>query len=212
MLVPAGMIARVRTLCRALLRYWNKESRVALLSSPLDNIPEDQWQVPQKLAPLFDQNESGERFWTHLQELDDALDLDSRFDPDVGELMHLGLVFLCCHEFAHVLFRHFEFLQEVTKTKPDQVDRVRRGMELQADSFAGTWATTILLAQVGADADAESVARGFLRQSYVVTAIMGLFDAQKKFVGHYNRGDYNHPLIRREVFGLACKKEISLKG
>ncbi len=211
-LLPAGLVGRLRTLCRTLLRYWNKEKRVLLGNSPLDRIPEDRWQVPPKLAPLFDRNESSEQFWKHLQELDDSLDLDTRFDSDVGELLHLGLVFLLCHEFAHVLFRHFEFLVAIKNTKPQEVDRIRRGLELQADSFAGTWATTIFLAQVGPDSDTESLARGFLRQSYVVTVIMALFDAQKKFVGLYDQGDYNHPLIRREVFAHACRNEVSLRG
>ncbi len=212
MLVPAGLVARLRTFCRMLLRFWDKEKHVLFASSPLDKIPEDQWQVPPKLVPLFEQRESGEEFWKHLQELDDSLELDPGFDPDVAELMHLGLVFLMCHEFAHVFFRHFEFLQTVKQTRPNEVDRTRRGMELHADSFAGTWATTIFMAQIGNRGDSKSVARGILQQSYIVTVIMALFDAQKKFVGFYDRGDYNHPMIRREVFAEACQNEVSSEG
>jgi hypothetical protein len=211
-LVPAGLIGRLRTFCRTLLRFWDKEKHVMMASSPLDKIPEDQWQIPPMLVPLFGQSESGDEFWKHLQELDESLDTDPRFDPDVAELLHLGLVFLMCHEFAHVFFRHFEFLQELRQTKPSDVDRMRRGMELHADSFAGTWATTIFWAQLGNESDIKSVARGILRQSYIVTVIMALFDAQKKFVGLYDRGDYNHPMIRREVFADACRNQVSWEG
>lgn len=211
-LVPAGLIGRLRTLCRTLLRFWNKESHVRLMNSPMDKIAEDQWQVPPKLAPLFDSRETGDSFWQHLQELDDSLDLDPRFDPDIPELLHLGLVFLLCHEFAHVLFRHFDFLAAIRQTKPDDAPRIRRGLELHADSFSGTWATTIFFAQLGRDADMDSLARGFLRQSYVVSLILAIFDAQKKFLGFYDNGDYNHPIIRREVFADACRNEAGSRG
>lgn len=211
-IVPAGLIGRVRTLCRALLQYWNKETHIKLISSPLDKICEDQWQVPPRLAPLFDHEASGEEFWTGLQELDASLDLDPAFETDVSELMHLGLVFLLSHEFAHIFFRHFDYARHIKQTRPELLPRIRRGLELHADFFAGTWATTIFLAQAGEDADNESLARGFLRQSYAVTAILSMFDAHKKFVGFYDEGDYNHPLIRREVFSYALRKEVSLQG
>lgn len=210
--VPAGLIGRIRALCRALLRYWNKETHISLISSPLDKIPEDQWEVPPRLRPLFDDKLSGQEFWTGLQELDASLDLDPAFEPDVLELMHLGLVFLLAHEFAHVSFRHFDFVKQIRQTQPAQLARIRRGLELHADSFAGTWATAIFLGQISGETDRGSLARGFMRQSYAVTVIMSMFDAHKKFVGFYDEGDYNHPLIRREVCACAMRNQVSLRG
>lgn len=200
-LVPCGLVGRLRTLSRLLLRYWNRGSDAAFANSPLDEIPPEAWEVPPALSPLFDPKETGEPFWQHLQTLDATLDVD--LDPltavDVGELMHLGLVFLLFHEWAHVRFRHFAFLEHVSQADPDQINLVRRGLELHADYISGNWAAMLFLHQVGPDVGAETLFRGFMRQSYVWTLLMGIFDSHKKFVGIYQHGDYNHPLIRLEI-------------
>lgn len=69
-------------------------------------------------------------FWRKLTDLDDSIGARPDFEWDVQELVHLSLVFVLAHEFAHILHGHLDLLDDLKSKKlPISQDRLRRGIE-----------------------------------------------------------------------------------
>ncbi|MBI4277568.1 MAG: hypothetical protein HY660_03845 [Armatimonadetes bacterium] len=213
LLVPLGMPARTRVLARLLLRYWGRERGVRVIRSALDDVPGDADAVPPLLKPVFLEDFEPDTFWERLRELDASIDTDPRTEPDVLELVHLALVYLLSHEFTHVLHGHFDLLERVRSGEVDLTrDDVRRGIELDADDGAAALSMLILKDDVdravAAGQRGQSQAVGWLRLSYVVTMLFAITDAHRKFLGAYERGAYNHPMVRCEFFLEAAGRSL----
>jgi len=206
-LVPLGMPARARVLVRLLLRYWGRESRILVTQSSLDNLPGGGKAVPKLLHPIFSDDQDFENYWEAIYELDNVVEADQRTESDVRELVHLSLVYLISHEFTHVLHGHFDMPQ---RPRSENIglsqDEILRGLELDADDGATAMAMKVIQEGVELHTSAgrqEDITLGWLRLSYVATMLFGIFDAQRKYLGAYDEGQYNHPLVRREIFSGA---------
>jgi hypothetical protein len=205
--VPLGLVARLRVLSKLLLRYWGKESRILLNSSPLDKIDENCWKVPDKLRPLFCSYDSDDQFWRDLMALEDILELSNDFAPDVLELLHLALVHAIGHEVAHFWQRHFD-LQALHLTDKDlarwgfSLKDLNKAIELHADAAAGQLSQSIFLSQAkiayGGNAR-DNCIRGFLRFGYAFSLLYSLYEPQRKYLYAYDNDRYSHPFVRRDV-------------
>lgn len=216
--VPLGAITRIHILARLLLQYWNKSKYINIINSPLDDIPEEKWFIPEKLRPLFGEYSPSDTqaFWRDLEQLNSEIELPSGFDTDVAELLHLGVVHLVAHEFAHFWLKHFELLQadlsveELRKFGMSQIE-LEKGVELHADALAGKLSMLILCSQVknafGGD-DGNAFARGFLRLSYVITLLFSLYDPRRKYLRAYDQDRYIHPLVRRHLVIESANHEL----
>ncbi len=218
-IVPLGVIARLRVLTRMLLEYWDQEKKVVILNSPLDKIAPDNWHIPSRMIPLFGQNmdQDDEKFWTGLAELDAMLSPAPESAQDVLELQHLALVHLIAHEFTHAWERHLSILKSNmsdVSLAPYDLHRkdLEKCIELHADIMAVELSTRILELQVhGADSDADvSLVRGFLRMGYMVTMLYSLYDPERKYLYAYDKDRYTHPLVRREMSIDFIRKIVSL--
>lgn len=212
-LVPLGMPARLRVLARILLRYWGRESRALILRSSLDQIPDDGKAVPRLLRPIFMDNLDFENYWEEIYELDSTIEIDPKTENDVYELVYLSLVYLISHEFTHVLHGHFDLRESAQKDKLglSQTELIR-GLELDADDGAAALSMKILLEGIDSaigDGQWANHALGWLRLSYVATMLFGIFDTHRKFLGAYDTGEYNHPVVRREIFALGMMRSFN---
>lgn len=211
--VPMGVPARLRVLARLLLRFWGKESRVQVVRSVFDNIPNEKDSVPPQLRPVFLEELTPDLYWDELNKLDESIEIDDIFENDVRELVHLGLVFMASHEFSHVLHGHFDLLSR-KRTEDLGIDRseLRKGMEVDADAGASAIAMRILMKDVERAAKSQSdvsIERGWLRLAYVVTLVFAITDSHRKFAYAYQQTDYNHPMVRCELFFSSAAKSIS---
>ncbi|MEO6731647.1 MAG: hypothetical protein ABIN01_10555 [Ferruginibacter sp.] len=220
--IPLGVIARIRVLARLLLKYWNASYNIGILNSPLDNIPENSWVIPEKLKPLLGSYLPGEekKFWQDINELDKSIGLPEAYDNDVSELLHLALVHLASHEFAHFWQKHFELLKlGLTPKQLKKYDltqlKIEKGVELHADNVAGQLSMDILLTQVMISYpsnDYDAYSRGFLRLSYITTLIFSLYDPRRKYLLAYDRNLYTHPLVRRHLIFQASDDRLKERG
>jgi hypothetical protein len=203
-LVPVGMPARVRSLARLLLRHWGQESKVMLLRSLRDNIFDQDKTIPPLLQPIMLIDPEYDNFWDQLADLEKAAALDARFEPDLLELVHLALLYLVSHEISHVLNGHFA-LNERAKNEDLGLtpQEIRRGIELDADDNAAAVTMYIMhhdIAEARKAGRDEHYATGWLRLGYVVTLLFGMYDAQRKYLFAYDTNEYNHPVVRCELF------------
>jgi hypothetical protein len=213
-LIPLGVAARVKVLARLLLKYWDKgEEGILVLRSPRDNISVPDNQVPRLLSPLFLDKPNSESFWKDIDELDRAIITDSKFDPDVQELVSLSLLFLISHEITHILHGHFDLLE---RSENDDLGlskvEIERGIEIDADS--GAAAISMLVIQMtiiasGSIKQKDDEKLAFFRLSYVITMLFGIFDAQKKYLYGYDEQKYSHPMVRCEIFAEGVLAALS---
>jgi hypothetical protein len=217
--IPLGFIGRLRVLSRLLLRFWNSSKHVAILNSPLDNIPEGKFKVPEKLRPLFGSYPAGAAatFWDELARRDDMIKLNPTAELDVGELLHLGLFHVMFHEFAHHWMRHFDLLG--SRALDAAAGRhglsraeVEKGVELHADVVGSSMAVNVHVGHIagvcGRD-DLGSLSRAFLRLSYVTTLPYSLYEPRRKYLGAYDANRYTHPLVRRHAFVIATTSALA---
>lgn len=204
LLVPLGMPARMSILARLLLRYWGREKGVRIIRSVLDDVAGDADAVPPMLKPLFLEDFEPEKFWANLDDLDKAIDADPRTEPDVRELVHLSLVYLLSHEFTHVFHGHFDLLARSRLENLGLSDTdIRRGIETDADDGAAAISMIILMDDIDralAAGQPVQLELGWLRLAYAVTMLFAITDAHRKFLGAYEEGAYNHPMVRCELF------------
>lgn len=206
-LVPLGMPARIRVSARLLLRYWDRESRILTQRSVIDNVSSDDRTVPKLLQPLFlNSPDINNSYWGALDELDNAVEIDPRTESDVRELVYLSFVYLLSHEFTHILHGHSAvYKQSCLENHELSQKEILRGLELDADDGAAAVTMKVLQWRVSRATNAgsqDNIMLAWLRLSYAVTMLFGIFDAQRKYVGEYTE-EYNHPLIRRELFSGA---------
>ncbi len=211
--VPMGVPARLRVLARLLLRFWGKESRIRVVRSVFDNIPNEKDSVPPQLRPIFLEELTSDPYWNELNKLDESIEIDGTFETDVRELVHLGLVFMASHEFSHVLHGHFDLMSRA-RTEDLGIDQsaLRKGMEVDADAGASAIAMRVLMKDVESAAKSHldvSIATGWLRLAYVVTLIFAVTDSHRKFAYGYQQSYYNHPMVRCELFFSSATKSIS---
>jgi hypothetical protein len=211
-LVPLGMIARIRVLSRLLMRYWKKESRTQIINSPLDNISWHKEGIPKLLKPIFLDDTDFDSYWDEIYELDKTIDIDQQFDGRVNELVFLSLVYLTSHEFTHILHGHFDLLDRLQRENFEiSKEEIQRGLELDADDGATAVSMEFLLSMEELVLIWRQEEPNYLNifwLSYAVTMLLGVFDAHNKYLGSYDKGSYNHPLIRRELFSISMLKCI----
>lgn len=202
--VPLGMVARIRVLARLLLRYWECENNIVIRKAPPDRLPREDKPVPELLQPIFSDNPDLNTFWKDIYKLDKRLKDAKPYEEDVRELVHLALVYLISHEFTHIWHRHFKLLeQQHNENAKLSRDDILRGLELDADDGAARVAMLImheLVDQYHKAGRELDLSLGWLRFSYVTTMIYGIFDAQRPHLSTYDKGSYNHPVVRREAF------------
>lgn len=203
-LVPVGLIARIRVLSRLLLFYWKVDKAPRFIRSPLDNVPGDRDAIPPLLKPLF-LDEDEPNFWEQLLELDKTIKLEELAENDVQELVHVAILFIVSHEFTHILHGHFDLLRRAeTEKLPLSMAEIRRGIELDADD-GGTAIAIKIQNDAIEDAQAKGenvnlVGLGSLRLTYAVTMVFAITDTHQKYFGAYDEGSYNHPMVRCELF------------
>jgi hypothetical protein len=211
-IVPLGLAARVRVQARLLLRYWEREAPSVPIIPLLDTIPIDSFEFPPVLEPLYTDNPDDEAWWRALSGLDQKIDLREGYEPDVWELLHLSVVHLVLHELAHVLRGHFELRRRASSGDVPHELRgldpaeLYRGLELDADWWAARTEIQTLLKLV--QAFHQNVALGMMRLAYAVPLVLGLYDAQRKYVHFYKDDAYLHPVIRREVISDGHREQI----
>jgi hypothetical protein len=214
-LIPLGMVARTRVMARLLLRHWmTPDDQIQrVIRSPVDAIDDDPESIPPMLQPLFLETLEPDAFWDGLLKLDRSIELEPPYEGDVRELVHLGLVFFLSHEFTHALHGHLDLLDRARAgqvTMP--IERIRRGIEIDADD--GAAAISMLAMQrdiqqaVAAGQDDVSVARGWLRLTYVVTMLFAITDTVRKHFPGYQSGAYNHPMVRCELFFVSVGRAL----
>ena len=222
-MVPAGTLARLQVMHRLLLGYWARgEASPTILASikdrPFERHP------PRALLPLIDDlpPPAGAGPWHGLDALNDAIELDAAFAPDVGELNHLALSLLLSHEFAHVARHHPELLRRVAagelafevdsgaERRPGTRAELRRAMENDADRVAAYLVVLTLVRQVAGQP--ETLPRGFVRLGYAVTALLALFDPRRLSLMHFGaEASYPHPLVRHDGYlddGTTCAEGL----
>jgi hypothetical protein len=212
-LIPLGMLARVRVVARLLLRHWRVKRVPRFIRAPVDNVDDDPDSIPPLLKPIFLETLPPEEFWGRLLELDRSLKLDSDFEQDVAELVHLGIVYLLSHEFTHALHGHFPIISKA-RAGACEMDLVRllRGLELDADDGAAAITMLILskdIVRANTMGQEASMDLGWLRLAYAVTMIFAISDTLRKHYPAYKEGAYNHPMVRCEFFFDAAERAIA---
>ena len=202
-LVPVGLIARIRVLARLLLSYWKVDKAPRIIRSPLDNVPGDRDAIPPLLKPLFlDEDEPD--FWEQLLELNKTVTLEELAENDVQELVHVAMLFIVSHEFTHILHGHFDLLRRAdTEKLPLTMAEIRRGIELDADDGGAAIAIKIqndAIEDARARGENVNLGLGWLRLTYAVTMVFAITDTHQKYFGVYDEGSYNHPMVRCELF------------
>jgi hypothetical protein len=203
-LIPLGFPARIRVLARILLRYWDNLLSIRTIQSPLDDLKMSKENIPDLLKPLL-LNESNKEFWDQLFLLDKSLDIDEKFEPDVRELVYYSLLFLLSHEFTHIAHGHFELNARIKDSEllNDQKTLLIRGMEIDADDGASQLLLFVVLQDIqrvmslGQETSLETC---YLRLAYAVPMIFAISHTYNKFFGKYDAGNYNHPMVRCELF------------
>ena len=213
--VPIGAIARIVVTARLLLRFWSSEARISLGNSLLDDLDEDFYHVPEKLRPLFGRHSNNEdrAFWNQLLDLNKMIVLDPAAEPDIHELLHICLIHLVLHEFAHCSQRHFELLRlDLSDDDLRSVGLSRAtigsAIELHADAVAGEMSIRVLLGQLAANAD-HNPKTGFLRLGYGWTLLFGLYSPKRKYLYAYAETRYAHPVVRRAIVAYHALNEAS---
>jgi hypothetical protein len=213
-LLPLGMIARARVLARLLLRHWGIQSEAGFrfIRSPEDAIDDDPDCFPPVLRPLLLETLSPDEFWPKLLDLDRSVELDPLCETDVGELVHLALVYFMAHEFTHILHGHFELRDRAQAGEVKLgFERLLRGLELDADDGAAAISLMVLnedislVREIGLDHSFET---GLLRLSYAVAMLFAITDTVRKHFPGYAAGAYNHPMVRCELFFEAAERAL----
>jgi hypothetical protein len=199
-LLPAGLLARVRVMNRLLLSYWDEGLPSRELIGSLWDAKSGRLLVPKKLEPLLTESVAAGQWWRKLAELDAAIELNDVFAPDVQELNHVIVTHVAWHEFGHLLRRHFEISREieaaVQATHLDATE-VRRALECDADAVADYLSVYVLISQ--ASGSQHDPGLGFLRLGYGLTALYALYDPDRRVIADYVGGGYAHPQIRQQM-------------
>lgn len=212
-LVPLGVPARVRVLSKLLIQYWNRERRVHIIRSPLDEVTWDAAAIPPMLKPIFSEDFDDEEFWQQLEALDESIDIQSIQENDAYELAHLAMVYLISHEFTHIYHDHFDLLENPKQADPDLSEtELMRGIETDADDGASALSMLILKEDVdlaAAQGQPVQMELGWLRLTYAVTMIYAISDSHQKYFGAYKGGPYEHPMARCELFFSGVRRAMS---
>jgi hypothetical protein len=201
--VPLGAIARIRTMCRILLAYWDYGEQAPRAAPVASASRGDQREYPLSLWPLLFYNvvhyDRPENWWAALDALDARFDLDSKFEPDVGELVHLASTHLVAHEVAHAIRRHHEVLAEEQRDTAATAGggRMRRALEIDADLFGLTVSVRTLIDNVRHHGG--NLELGFFRLGYAITSLFSLYDPDRVSLSEFAGGSYLHPFVRLDM-------------
>jgi len=112
------------------------------------------------------------------------------------------------HELAHFGRDHTGVIadqQSNTRAKELGLTQAQfhKGMEIEADIGASRDTAIHLMADLERTvgrSNKRAYAESFQRFSYVITAMLGVFDSQRKAFAQYNGAKYLHPMMRHLVF------------
>ena len=217
--LPLGFIERIRVFSLLLLGYWGKEKPFRFIRSILDKGPADAEAIPPNLRPIFLDDFDSEELWQQLNILDKSLDchFDEKvrklFQEDVKELVHLSIVYILSHEFAHVIYGHLDLLKHSqTKNVGLSNTEISRGIETDADIGATQISLQILTGdchRAKKERKPVKLELGCLRLAYTVTMLFAMTDTHKKYLGTYDESAYNHPMVRCELFHYVAEHSIN---
>jgi hypothetical protein len=199
-LIPVGLIARTWVLVRLLLSIGDDMHKIMFLNSPLDEFDPEIVFVPQKYQPVFGDIEEEDEFWSGLEKLNRAS--QNTYAEDAGLITLYIVCFVCSHELHHVHYHHLE-MEKVLKdsNRTADIERFKRGLELQADDFAAGHVVRKLIEQNRADNGSEQDYWSlFLRLAFGATTFLGMMSPAMKYIRNYRGGYYTHPIIRYQIF------------
>ena len=215
-LVPLGILARVRALARRLLWHLGQDEPVVhMVGSALD-VRDFPWELAPGLVPVLGQDASdgGAEYWEALARFDRRTEPDESLDAVANDVMCQCLLYLGLHELAHLSARH-DTLLRLARTHDRSIpahlglDVLRRGVEVHADMLAaGNQMKLQMLAVKTAHLADEHPDVMFGRTSFAVTMLFAMYDTHRKTVYEYDDTAYPHPIIRYEFWDLAVSRIV----
>ncbi|MEV1179022.1 hypothetical protein, partial [Nonomuraea sp. NPDC049784] len=205
-LIPIGVLARIRALARRFLLQVGQDQPDTLVAGSAIDVRDHPWELAPGLRPVF--GEDVEDYW-------EALDGFNRRTPDEEEnegfadlaVLH-GFHYLALHELGHIFGLHDRLL-ELARAHDPRIPQhltlraLRRGMEEGADVFAAHNFAPSLIHHPSTARSADDPDLFFPMISFVVTMVFGMYDVHRKTVYDYAEGFYPHPLIRYEFWDEA---------
>jgi len=212
--LPIGLFVRMYAVGRRLWAYRDRERKginpktiLQFATSPADDYDPDALIVPDRVRSIFGEYKTDREFWPQLVEFDAGNEHAEKTDFNVSILVNQALVLVYAHELGHLALGHVAFAKEVLAvTSPDplaEVKRlVRKGLELEADYFAGPQLAGLCYLDIERNGRLDSSddwAADFFRIGFSLVMLFGAFDPRKRSLGVYDREFYAHPIVRHQA-------------
>ena len=203
-LLPLGMLVRVRILARILLRYFKKNSEIRFANSLMDDIPESDWGIAPDLNPVFGEIADESSHWQLLENLNAKTKLDKDIEPAVNDLLWVAFCYLTFHELAHAVRGHFSIVDGLRRDSKalQQIGGdgdLRKALEIDADSIATSLMLMLSLKQMDIEGRSAEMSSAFFWIGYTFTLVLGLYDSRRKALSLYSKGIYPHPIVRHSL-------------
>jgi hypothetical protein len=217
LLAPIGFIVRVRLLATLLLSYPDRDHRIRVISSLLDDYEEGEWELPDRLLPIFGELVDDGDHWRLLAELAAEWVPDSELNFLLREVTWFAMTYVLMHEVSHALRGHTGALLKFQKEELALASSLghkdfRRGLELDADVNAAAmllYMTGLQLDQLQVSEYRQNWAHAFEWLGFAVTLIFGMYDTRRKALNLYAERSYPHPVIRHSLFVHAATSYVS---
>ena len=214
-LVPIGLIVRIRVLATLLLGYPDDGFKIKVAASLLDDAPDGGWEIATRLGPVFGEYLDDGDHWQRLAGLIGAQARDADLDAALVNTTWASVTLVVLHELAHVMRGHLDALRrfdagQLGPAVTLEHSQFRRGLELDADVSGAELFMSLLQVTEGERLTEPEYRSGvFFWTGFASTLLFGMYDTRRKTLGLYGNGLYPHPLIRHQIWGMASDRIVS---
>lgn len=106
LLVPIGIIVRIRLLAALLLIYPDRDYVMRIVAPLTDDRPESDWELPPRLRPIFGEFIDDDHHWQLLGRFASEWAPEPELNLTLREVTWSAMTYAVMHEVAHVLRGH----------------------------------------------------------------------------------------------------------
>ncbi|MET8682526.1 hypothetical protein ABZW18_34505 [Streptomyces sp. NPDC004647] len=211
LLLPVGAIVRPRLLATLLLTFPPRDTTISFPASIRDDRPETDWELPNRLLPIFGEFVDDDEHWELLGHL--AAGMTPSTDADLNlalrDVTWAAMCYAVMHEVAHVTRGHLDaehtFRERGPTPRPAlSLRELRRGLEIDADANGSILFLVALMARLEEMEATQHFTSAFEWIGFAIPMFLGMYDTRRKALGLYAEGLYPHPVVRHELFVRVC--------